>query len=96
MVVLEWTLSNSLGRYQQLLLPNISVSVVPNPETEIGNMCIHLILPYNTLYNVSLTQLGICGQFNQTAFITLHYSKQALSFKKLTQCSHPSKYSQVL
>ena len=75
-IILEWTLSNLLGRYQQLLLLNVSVRVVPNPETKftfIGSMSIQLTLFYNTL---SLTQPGIRGQSNQTAFIELHYSKQ--------------------
>ena len=79
MVILEWTISKSLSHYQQLLLLNISISVVPNPETEIifiGNMSIHLSLPYNTLYNVSVTQPGICGQPNQMAYVELNYSKQ--------------------
>ena len=78
-VILEWILSNSLGHYQQLLLPNISTSVVPNdPEEEIEfirNTSIRLILPYNIQYNVSVTQPGICGQPNQTVFIELNYSK---------------------
>ena len=78
MVILEWTLSNPLGHYQEFLLPNVSVSVVPNPEVEIDfirNTSVRLILPYNTLYNVSVTQPGICGQPNQTAFVELNYSK---------------------
>ena len=77
MALLELTLSNSLGRYQQLLLPNVSINIVPDPEVDpfIGNMSIQLTLPYNTLYNVSVTQPGICGQPNQTAFIELNYSK---------------------
>ena len=79
MVILEWAISYPLGHYQQLLLPNVSISVVPNPDTEriIGHMTIQLTLPYNTVYNVSVTQPGICGQPNQTAFIELNYSKQA-------------------
>ena len=81
MVILEWTLSNSLGHYQQLLLPNVSINIVPDPEVEImcfGNMSNKLMLhcQYNTLYNVSITQPGVCGQPNQTAFIELSYSKQ--------------------
>ena len=51
-------------------------NIVPDPEVDpfIGNMSIRLALPvlYNTLYNVSVTQPGICGQPNQTA---LNYSK---------------------
>ena len=77
--ILEWMLSNSLGRYQELLLPNISVSVVPNPEADImfiGNTTIQLTLSYNTLYYVSVTQPGICGQPNQTVLIEKNYGKQ--------------------
>ena len=79
MVILDWALSNSLGRYQQLLLPNVSINIVPDPEVEImffGNMSNKLMLHYNTSYNVSITQPGVCGQPNQTAFIELSYSKQ--------------------
>ena len=79
MVILEWTLSNSFGRYQQLQLPNVSINIVPDPEVEImffGNMSVQLSLSYNILHNVSITHLGICGQPNQTAFIELNYSKQ--------------------
>ena len=78
-VILEWTLSNSLGRYQQLLLPNVSINIVPDSEVEIvfsGNMSAQLSLSYNILHNVSITQPGICEQLNQTAFIELSYSKQ--------------------
>ena len=78
-VVLEWTISNTLGRYQHLLLPNASISVVPIPEEEImfiRSTSIQLSLHYNTLYNVSITQPSICEQLNQTAFIELNYSKQ--------------------
>ena len=80
-VMSEWTLSNSFGRYQQLLLPNVSVSVIPSPEEEImfiRSMSIRLTLPYNTLYNVSVTQPGVCGQPNQIAFIELNYSVSCL------------------
>ena len=77
MLILEWILSNSLGHYQQLLLPNISISVVPNdPEVEIEfirNTSVRLILSYNTPYNISVTQPGICGQPNQTISIELNY-----------------------
>ena len=83
MVILEWTLSNTLGRYQQLLLPNVNVSVVPSPEMEmfmfIRSTNIQLTLSYNILYNVSVTQPGICEQPSQTASIKLNYSKQILT-----------------
>ena len=75
-VLLEWTLSYS-NRYQRLL-PNASANVFPLTEVEImfiGNMSVQLTLPYNTLYNVSVTQPGICGQPNQTESIELSYSK---------------------
>ena len=74
-MILEWTVSNTLGRYQQLLLSNASVSVVPSPEVEIifiRNMSVQLTLSYNTLYDVSITQPGICGQPNQTVSIKLN------------------------
>ena len=85
MVILEWSLSNSPIYYQQLLR-NVSVTVIPHLEmitTFIGNMSIQLTLPYNTLYNVSVTQPGICGQPNQTAFIELFYSKLAYTSSNL-------------
>ena len=75
-VLLEQTLSNS--NHYQRLLPNASANVSPLTEVEImftGNMSIQLTLAYNTLYNVSITQPGICGRPNQTAFIKLNYSK---------------------
>ena len=77
-IILEWTVSLSQIYYQQLL-PNVSVAVVPYPGIIIvytGNRTLKLTLAYNTLYNVSLTQPGICGQPNQTAFIELSYSKK--------------------
>ena len=76
-VILEWTLSSSLSRYQQMLLTNISINIIPKIKVEanfIGNMSFQLTLPYNTLYSVSLTQPGICGQPNQTIYIALKYS----------------------
>ena len=64
--------------YQQLL-ENVSINVirVPDPEVTIvytGNRTLQLTLAHNTLYNVSITQPGICGQSNQTMFIELKYS----------------------
>ena len=77
MVILEWTFSNS----QNQLLRNVSVNVVPAPlemiTTHVGNMSIQLTLPYNTLYNVSVTLPGICGRPNQAAYVRLNYSKLA-------------------
>ena len=76
-VLLEWTISLSQIYYQQLLR-NVSVDIAPDPEvimTNIENMSVQLTLQYNTLYNVNITQPGICGQPNQTTFIQLNYSK---------------------
>ena len=78
-IILKWTLSNSSSyNYYQQLLQNASVNIVPELEVVImffRNMSAQLTLPYNTLYNVSVTQPGICGRFNQTVFIELNYSK---------------------
>ena len=79
--MLEWTIFLSQINYQQLL-QNISINVVPDPEVPmmyIGNRTLQLTLLYNTLYNVSITQPGICRQPNQIAFIGLSYSKQYTS-----------------
>ena len=77
MVTLKWTLSTSQIYYQQLL-QNVSISVVPDLEMAIlfiGNMSVQLTLQYNSLYNVSVTQPGFCGRFDQTISIDLNYSK---------------------
>ena len=74
-VQLEWTVLLSQIYYQQLL-QNVSVYVVPDPEmttVHAANRTLQLTLLYNTLYNVSITQHGICGQPNQIAFIELKY-----------------------
>ena len=74
-VKLEWTVSLSQIYYQQLL-QNVSIDVVPDTGVTVaytGNRTLQLTLQYNTLYNVSLTQPGICGQPNQTTFIKLKY-----------------------
>ena len=74
-VQLEWTISLSQIHYQQLL-QNVSIDVVPDTDVTIaytGNRTLQLTLQYDTLYNVSLTQPGICGQPNKTAFIKLKY-----------------------
>ena len=77
-VVLEWNVSNVQIYYQQLL-QNISANIVPNsPKMALmhtGNRTLQLMLSYNTLYNVSITRPGICGQPNQTVFVELNYSK---------------------
>ena len=68
-IVLEWNISN-VQIYHQM---NVSIAVVPSPIAVMHarNRTLQLILSYNTLYNVSLTQPGICGQPNQTSFIEL-------------------------
>ena len=67
----------SMTYYRQQLLPNISINVVPDIWLDallIGNMSVQIMsLQYNTLYNVSLIQPGICGQPNQSASIELSY-----------------------
>ena len=75
-VICKWNVSNVQIYYQQLL-QNVSINVVPNPIVirYAGNRNFQLTLLYNTLYNVSITQPGICGQPNQTVFIKLNYSK---------------------
>ena len=68
-IVLEWNISNVQIYHQQ----NVSIAVVPNPIVliHLGNMTLQLMLLYNTQFNVSLIQPGICGQPNHTAFIEL-------------------------
>ena len=75
-VSLEWTLFNKQIYYQQLLR-NVSVSADPQPNSVMltGNMRAHLMLSYNTLYNVSVTQHSTCQQLIQTKFLLLNYSK---------------------
>ena len=54
-VYLEWTVLLS-QIYYQLLLQNVSVRVVPDPEmttVNMGNRTLQLTLLYNTLYNVT-------------------------------------------
>ena len=69
--------SNSLGRYQHLLLPNVSIDTVPDTGVDlvIRDTSVQLTLPYNAQYNVSITQPGICGQPNQTVFLELNVCK---------------------
>ena len=80
-VLLEWTVLLSQIYYQQLL-PNVSITVVPDPvmiTIYTGNRTLQLTLAYNTLYNMSLTQPGICGQPSQTAFMMYMYSMYCAS-----------------
>ena len=76
MAVFEWNVSN-LQIYHQQLLQNVSINVVPDPVEIMytGNRTFQLTLLYNTLYNLNITQPGICGQPSQTFFIELSYSK---------------------
>ena len=69
----EWNVSYIPIYYQQ----NISINVVPNPVAIMyaGNRTFQLSLLYNTLYNVSIIQPGLCAQPNQTVFIELNYCK---------------------
>ena len=76
MVVLEWTSSNLLSQYPQLL-QNIIVDVAADLEAKtmlVGRNGVRLILLYNMPYNVSIIQLAICDQLSQAAFIELNYS----------------------
>ena len=75
-VNLEWTLLNSQVYHQQFL-QNVIVNVNPPLDNimSTGNMRVQLILSYNTLYNVSVTQNSTCQQLNQTMFLELNYSK---------------------
>ena len=75
-VTVEWTLLNSQLYYQQLL-HNVSISADPQPKTIMfaGNMRVQLVLSYNTLYNVSVTQPSTCQQLVRTKFLQLDYSK---------------------
>ena len=78
-VILEWIYSISGSSNQQLdAVQNIGVNVVPAIRLNdilvfIENASVILMLQYNTVYNVSITQLGVCGQPNQTTFIKLNY-----------------------
>ena len=75
-VNLEWTLLNSQVDYQQLL-QNVIVNANPPLDNIMftGNMRIQLVLSYNTLYFVSVTQNSTCEQLNRTTFLELNYSK---------------------
>ena len=75
-VALEWTLLNSRN-YYQYLLRNISVSANPQLNNVVftGDMRAQVVLSYNTLYNVSVTQHSTCHQLIGTTFIELSYSK---------------------
>lgn len=110
-VILEWIYSISGSSNQQLdAVQNIGVNVVPAIRLNdilvfIENASVILMLQYNTVYNVSITQLGVCGQPNQATFIKLNYSM----FNKLSivalrlmlyifhaaRCSNPMKLANI-
>ena len=75
-VLLEWTLLHSQTYYQQFLR-NVSINADPQPNNVMfaGRMRVQLVLSYNTLYNVSVTQHSTCERLVQTAFLQLNYSK---------------------
>ena len=76
LVNLEWTLLNS-QIYQQFLR-DIIVNTVPPLRDMIqftGSTRAQLVLSYNTLYNVSVTQNSTCEQLIRTSFHQLSYSK---------------------
>ena len=75
-VLLERTLLNSQSYYQQLLR-NISVNADPPLHNMMftGSMRVELVLSYNTLYNVTVTQHSTCAQLIRTTFLQLNYSK---------------------
>ena len=78
-LLLEWNISLPQAYYQ--LLENVSVDVIPEPEmvmTYTENRTLQLTLMYNMLYNVSVTQPGICGQANLTHFISKNYSMYSI------------------
>ena len=72
-LVLEWTQESSLLSY------SYNVSAVPDPQpaiTFIGNTSVQLTVPYNMLFNVSVTASeSLCGQKHVTTEITLLYSE---------------------
>ena len=77
-MLLEWTYSTLRTYHQQLA--TVSVNVVPEIWlnailVSVENMSVTLTLQYNTLYNVSITQPGICEQPNLMAYVELNYCK---------------------
>jgi hypothetical protein len=75
-VNLEWTLLNLQAYYQQLLL-NIIVNAIPplNNVMFIGDMRVQLVLSYNTVYDVSVTQNSTCERLIRATSLLLNYSK---------------------
>ena len=75
-VNLEWTLLYSQVYYQQLL-QNVIVNVDPPLDNVMftGSTRVQLVLLYNTLYNVSVTQNSTCEGLVQPTFLELNYSK---------------------
>ena len=72
-LVLEWTQENSSLSY------SYNVSAAPDPQLAtkfIGSTSVQLTVPYNTLFNVSVTASeNLCGQIHVTTEITLLYSE---------------------
>ena len=69
-VNLVWTpVENPLGSY--------SISVTPQTALIFnGSAAAQLTIPYNTLYNVSISAVIPCGQ-SSTAYIMLNYGEHA-------------------
>ena len=72
-LVLEWTQESSLLSY------SYNVSAVPDLQldiTFIGSTSVQLTVPYNMLFNVSVTvSESLCGLNHVTTEITLLYSE---------------------
>ena len=67
-LVLEWTQENSYS-YNISAVPQVAMIYI-------GNTSIQLTVPYNMLFNVSITAL-LCGQNHVTTTVTLVYSKKS-------------------
>ena len=67
-VILEWTQESSFYRYNFI--------VVPQLELMLGDtQTLHLTVPYNTPYNVSVIATHPCGENSVIAFIELYYGE---------------------
>ena len=64
-VILEWTQESSFYGY--------NFSVVPHLKLRFGNTTLHLTVPYNTPYNISVVATHLCGENSITAFTELYY-----------------------
>ena len=78
-ISLEWALLN-LQIYYQQLLRSITINAVPPIRNVMftGNMRAQLVLLYNTMYNVSVTQNSTCQQLIRTKFLLLNYSRSSI------------------